>query len=76
MNIAKKTIASRLRWFGRVEGKNNDKMAKKIREIRVERKSKPKKKWMKVIREDISTRSVDENVISDGQSGKTRVTCM
>lgn len=44
---------NKLRWFGRVERRNNDDIVKKVVEISVERnqeRERPKKKWMEVVR--------------------------
>lgn len=65
---------NRLRYFRRVERRNNDDVLKKIYKLSVEN-NRPKKKQMEGIREDIKAYRIHEDIVRDkkGWRGKLRV---
>lgn len=67
-NIARKIIENRLKLFGPVERKNINNMVKKIGKLKVEGnwgRSRPQKKWMGVIGEDMRACDVNKNMFRD-----------
>lgn len=67
-NIAEKIIENRLKLFGLVERKNINNMVKKVGKLKVEGnrgRSRPQKKWMGVIEEDMRACNVNKNMLKD-----------